>query len=94
MKSQKAVKVRISGTVQGVWYRNWTVSAATPRGLDGWVRNRADGTVEALFAGCAAMVDEMISLCHEGPPAAQVTAVAVEPAKGIVAKGFTQKPTV
>lgn len=94
MIGQKAVKVRISGVVQGVYYRGWTVEAATSRGLDGWVRNRIDGTVEALFAGHETGVDEMIRLCHEGPPAARVTAVKVDPAQGVVAKGFNQKPTV
>ena len=50
---QTALRVVIEGRVQGVWFRAWTVEAASGRGLDGWVRNRRDGTVEALFAGPA-----------------------------------------
>ena len=54
---RKAVKVRILGRVQGVWFRAWTAEEATRRGLAGWVRNRRDGSVEAFFAGAAALVD-------------------------------------
>lgn len=90
----KAVRLRISGRVQGVWFRAWTVQEAAARGLDGFVRNRLDGSVEALLVGEAAVVDEMIGLCRQGPPAAEVAAVDIEPAQGITPKGFTQKPTV
>ncbi len=79
------VSVRIRGRVQGVWYRGWTEEEATRRGLRGWVRNRRDGSVEALFAGPAALVQDMIDACWKGPPAARVEAVeqsAVEPFKG------------
>lgn len=93
-KDWKAVRLRISGKVQGVWFRGWTVEQAGARGLDGFVRNRLDGSVEALFVGEAAAVDEMIGLCRQGPPAADVAAVDIEPAQGITPRGFTQKPTV
>ena len=53
MSDTKAVNAVISGKVQGVWYRAWTVEQARKRGLAGWVRNRNDGTVEAVFAGPA-----------------------------------------
>ena len=88
-----AVKVRISGRVQGVWYRGWTVDQATSRGLSGWVRNRRDGSVEALFSGPAASVAEMIEACRRGPPAARVDAVAQEPAEPPVGSGFHQVHT-
>lgn len=90
----KAIRARISGRVQGVWYRKWTTLNATELGLDGWVRNREDGSVEALFVGPAATVDEMIRRCWQGPERAEVTDIAVEPTPGITPKGFTQKPTV
>jgi acylphosphatase len=61
--------------VQGVWYRGWTEEEATRRGLRGWVRNRRDGSVEALFSGPAAIVQDMIEACWKGPPAARVEAV-------------------
>lgn len=89
-----ARRLRIHGRVQGVFYRGWTVNAAEALGLDGWVRNRMDGTVEVLAAGPSAAVEVLIAACRNGPPAARVDLVEVEEAKGIVAKGFTQKPTV
>lgn len=90
----KAVRLRIEGRVQSVWYRGWTIEAANSLGLDGWVRNRLDGTVEAFFVGPDERVDEMIERCWIGPPHAEVTTIQVEPAQGITAQGFIQKPTV
>ncbi|PHZ86235.1 acylphosphatase [Paremcibacter congregatus] len=93
-EGHKAVRLIISGRVQGVWFRGWTVDTAQELGLDGWVRNRADGTVEALLVGVEANVERMIGKCHEGPHLAHVTEVNVHNAMGITAKGFIQKPTV
>jgi acylphosphatase len=90
---QKAVTARIEGRVQGVWYRAWTTQEATERGLSGWVRNRRDRSVEALFAGPAAAVDDMINACRQGPPSAMVTAVRVQPVAVPTEKGFRQLPT-
>lgn len=73
-------RARIRGRVQGVYFRAWTVSAARDLCLDGWVRNRADGSVEALIAGPEPQVKKMIGLLHDGPPLAAVDAVACEPA--------------
>ena len=70
-----AVLARIEGRVQGVWYRGWAVDHALALGLAGWVRNRRDGSVEALFVGRAAAVDEMLARCRTGPRAARVAAV-------------------
>ena len=90
--------VRIEGRVQGVWYRGWTVQQAQLRGLTGWVRNRADGSVEALFCGSETVVAEMIEACRRGPPAASVTAITSQeaPMSGDGASGhgeFHQRPT-
>lgn len=74
-ESCRTVQVRIEGRVQGVWYRGWTVQEAKIRGLAGWVRNRSDGSVEALFSGPKPVVDAMLEACWQGPPAARVTAV-------------------
>jgi len=93
-EGHKAVRVSISGRVQGVWFRGWTVDQARSRSLDGWVRNRADGTVEAIFVGPADLVDEMVAACYEGPPTADVVEVGVTPAMGLVVSGFHQKPTI
>ncbi len=89
----KSVRVRIEGRVQGVWFRAWTEGEAEARGLAGWVRNRADGTVEALFAGPVEAVDDMLAACREGPPAARVTGVRIEPAEDPGEAGFRQAPT-
>jgi acylphosphatase len=93
MTGRKAVLARISGRVQGVWYRGWAVERASALGLNGWVRNRADGTVEALFAGPPDMVDAMLAACREGPPAAVVRDVAVEPAADPGQGPFEQRAT-
>ena len=91
--SGKSVHVIVAGRVQGVWYRGWTVDQATRRGLDGWVRNRADGTVEAVFAGPEDQVDAMLADCRRGPPAAQVSGIETSEAE-VPPKGFRQIPTL
>jgi acylphosphatase len=70
-----ACRVVIRGRVQRVGFRAWTERMALQRGLEGWVRNRSDGTVEALFCGPASVVDGMIEACRRGPPGAQVDAL-------------------
>ena len=72
--------VTIRGRVQGVGYRYWVEQQAAARGLEGWVRNRRNGSVEALFAGPANVVADMVALCRRGPSAARVDAVEEEPA--------------
>ena len=72
--------VVIRGVVQGVGYRAWVEQEAVARGLDGWARNRRDGSVEAVFAGQADVVAEMIALCRRGPSSARVDSVADEAA--------------
>lgn len=89
----KCVRVRITGQVQGVWFRGWTAEHATRLGIDGWVRNRLDGSVEAVFSGPADKVDHMISLCRQGPPAAMVSTVDITPQDDPPPLGFHQKPT-
>jgi acylphosphatase len=88
-----AVSVRIRGRVQGVWYRGWTEEEAARRGLRGWVRNRRDGSVEALFAGPAALVNDMIEACRRGPPAARVETVEQSPAAEFRGPGFEMRAT-
>lgn len=90
---ERAVRVRIEGRVQGVWFRTWTMREATVRGLSGWVRNRADGTVEALFCGPQAAVADMIRECWRGPSAARVTDVVTDAAEAPPEPGFRQLPT-
>ncbi|RCV21174.1 hypothetical protein SETIT_4G117200v2 [Setaria italica] len=91
----KAVRVVVKGRVQGVFFRDWTVETARSLGLAGWVRNRRDGTVEALLSGDPDKVDEMVSRrIPVGPPAAAVTAVVPSPVDPVdPAEGFHRKPT-
>jgi acylphosphatase len=88
----KAVRVRIEGRVQGVWFRAWTSEQARARGLSGWVRNRRDGSVEAVFAGDARKVDDMVAACRQGPPMARVHEVTVSAAED-PGGGFDFRPT-
>jgi acylphosphatase len=73
-------RVTVRGRVQGVGYRAWVERQARGRGLQGWVRNRRDGSVEALFAGPKDVVADMVASCRRGPSSAQVDAVAEESA--------------
>lgn len=69
----------ITGRVQGVFYRNWTVQTASALGLTGWVRNRVDGSVEAVVEGDEEAVEQFIALARQGPPAARVSAIDIRP---------------
>jgi acylphosphatase len=91
---QRSVRVRIEGRVQGVGFRYWTERIAVELGLDGWVRNRRDGAVEALFAGSPDDVAEMLERCRDGPPAAQVTSVTILEEDGTASAGFEVLPTL
>jgi acylphosphatase len=71
-------QVIIRGRVQGVGFRYWTRRTATARGLEGWVRNRRDGSVEAVFAGPAEAVMAVITTCRRGPSSARVEALREE----------------
>ncbi|KAJ8637022.1 hypothetical protein MRB53_011289 [Persea americana] len=90
----KTVRVMIKGRVQGVFYRNWTVENARELGIKGWVRNRRDGSVEALFSGDPNSIQEMEARCRRGPPAAMVTALDVVPSDENPGDGFDRRPTV
>ncbi len=73
MSTHRYVVVR--GRVQGVGYRAWIERAALSRGLQGWVRNRRDGSVEAVFIGSEEAVGVMVDACRRGPPGARVEAL-------------------
>ena len=90
----------IRGRVQGVGYRAWVEHQARTHGLEGWVRNRRDGSVEALFSGPGDIVATMTALCRRGPSSARVETVTEE-AAGIDAlnlrragEGFSVLPTI
>lgn len=92
-EAKRTVRVRIEGRVQGVGYRYWTERVAGELGLSGWVRNRRDGAVEALFSGPATAVGSMLDRCREGPASARVAAVTVLEEGGAASHGFQVLPT-
>ncbi len=92
--ADRTVRVRIAGRVQGVGFRAWTRREAEAKGVRGWVRNRSDGTVEAVFAGEDAAVDAMLALCRRGPSSAVVRNVSVSHWTDTVPSGFRETPTV
>ncbi len=86
----------VSGRVQGVGYRYSLCAAAQANGISGWVRNRRDGTVEAVLQGTPEAVERILSWARRGPPGARVTAVEVRDAEGEFDRpycGFEQLPT-
>lgn len=87
-------RLAITGRVQGVGYRDWAVATGRRLGLSGWVRNRTDGSVEALVGGDDEAVGRMIEACRRGPALARVDAVDVEPVDlDVLPSGFTRRPT-
>jgi acylphosphatase len=89
-----AARVIITGRVQGVGYRMWAKREARRLGLRGWVRNRSDGSVEALAVGAAAEIDAFVQACHSGPSMARVAAVRREAAADDGTPGFEERATV
>ena len=89
-----AKRLRIAGVVQGVGFRAWMVREAVRLGVSGWVRNRGDGTVEALVHGDTASVEELMRACRRGPPGAMVTLIREDLAEPGPEPGFLAVPTV
>jgi acylphosphatase len=89
----ETVRLRITGQVQGVGYRFWATRTGTSLGLRGWVRNRTDGSVEALVTGAPEAVAVMIEASRKGPLGAQVSDVTVIPDQDDRSVGFVTRPT-
>ena len=83
-----AKRLVITGRVHGVGYRAWMVHKARELGLDGWVRNRPDGAVEALIAGDIASVEELARLCRRGPRMAEISSIEEDLAEAPEERGF------
>jgi acylphosphatase len=88
-----ARRVILRGRVVGVGYREWMVQVASQLGLSGWVRNRSDGSVEALIDGDEGSIDEMLRACRRGPPLAEVTEIEEHLTDPPEHPGFTRLPT-
>lgn len=91
--AEKTVRLRITGRVQGVGYRFWATRTAASLGLRGWVRNRLDGSVEALVSGPRDAVAAMLDACWKGPSGARIAAVTVADAEDDGSLGFIAIPT-
>lgn len=89
-----ALRVHVHGFVQGVGFRDFLVMAAEQNKLDGWVRNRADGSVEALVSGPTKAVEIFVSNATHGPRGAKVTAVDLHNSESPAEKGFIRRPSL
>jgi acylphosphatase len=86
--SQVALHIRVTGMVQGVFFRAWTAERARALGVVGWVRNASDGSVEGHLEGDKSAVQQLVDLLNQGPPSAQVTKVEADVTDPTGAKGF------
>jgi acylphosphatase len=93
-KATETVRVFVYGLVQGVNYRRWLQGEALSRNVHGWVRNRADGTVEAILHGDFKAVDDLVRACRHGPISARVDRVHSEPAEYDGTPGFRIEDTL
>ena len=85
---EPARRVRVTGRVQGVFFRAWTQQQAIELGVSGWVRNCVDGSVEAHLEGDEAAIKALIQRMQAGPPAAEVEAVEVQETDAVGITGF------
>jgi acylphosphatase len=88
-----AKQLKITGRVQGVGFRDWLVTTAINLGLSGWVRNRLDGSVEALIAGEPNDIEDCIRACSRGPRFAAVDNIEQRVAESLEMPGFIVRPT-
>ncbi len=88
------LKVRIEGFVQAVGFRNFVILEARKLGLDGWVRNRSDGAVEALVSGGTKTVESFVAACMKGPEGSLVKNIDLEKADPPAERGFHRRPTL
>jgi len=94
-EARSARRLRIDGRVQGVGFRYALAAKAKSLGLCGWVRNRSDGSVEALVCGTRASVDALTAWAHQGPPSARVERVVTADDSGSdCGSGFSQRATL
>ena len=88
------LRLKITGEVQGVGYRDHVIREATARNLTGWVRNRSDGSVEVVASGPTKTIEEFVGQCMRGPPGARVKNVEMGPHDPPDRMGFSRRPTL
>lgn len=89
-----SLRVRVEGFVQAVGYRHFAIEEARKLGLDGWIRNRSDGTVEALVSGPTKTVEAFVAAAMRGPEGSKVANVELHKAEPPAEKGFHRRPSV
>lgn len=88
------LRLRIEGFVQAVGYRHYAITEATKLDLDGWIRNRSDGTVEAVVSGGTKAVELFVQACVKGPAGSRVDNIELGPAEPLTEKGFRRRPSL
>jgi len=88
------LRIRIEGFVQSVGYRHFAMEEARRLGIDGWIRNRADGTVEALASGTTKAVEAFVAACMRGPEGSRIKNVELHNAEPPADTGFHRRPSV
>jgi acylphosphatase len=88
------LRIAITGRVQGVAFRDWMRTEAQALGLGGWVRNRHDGSVEAVISGEPQLVEDMLARCRHGPPAARIAEIVVLSEEDAPCTGFAIRPSM
>ena len=89
-----SLRLRIEGFVQAVGYRHFAIEEARKLSLDGWVRNRSDGTVEALVSGSTKAVEAFVAACSRGPTGSRVKSIDLHNAEPPEEKGFHHRPSL
>jgi acylphosphatase len=89
-----SLRVHVHGFVQGVGFRDFLIVAAQQQMLDGWVRNRSDGSVEALVSGPTKAVELFVTHATKGPAGAKVSAVDLHNSEPPADKGFVRRPSL
>lgn len=89
-----SLRVHVHGFVQGIGFRDFLMTAAQQQKLDGWVRNRSDGSVEALVSGRTKAVETFVSFATKGPAGAKVSAVDLHNSEPPAEKGFVRRPSL
>ncbi len=89
-----SLRVHVHGIVQGVGFRDFLLTSAQQNRLDGWVRNRADGSVEALVSGPTKAVEVFVTNATKGPQGAKVSAVDLHNSEPPKEKGFIRRPSL